>query len=85
MEKLPPLSPAQLREQAAAALGELEDFQSQACAGRVADILRHTLPQDVEERLKEIQGQLKLYEDDIAEELLNQLVNKLEKEDGAND
>ena len=84
-EKLPPLSPAQLREQAAAALGELEDFQSQACAGRVADILRHTLPQDVEERLKEIQGQLKLYEDDIAEELLNQLVNKLEKEDGAND
>ena len=84
-EKLPPLSPAQLREQAAAALGELEDFQSQACAGRVADILRHTLPQDTEERLKEIQGQLKLYEDDIAEELLNQLVNKLEKEDGAND
>ena len=84
-EKLPPLSPAQLREQAAAALGELEDFQSQACAGRVADILRHTLPQDVEERLKEIQGQLKLYEDDIAEELLNQLVNKLEKEDGAHD
>ena len=60
-------------------------FQSQACAGRVADILRHTLPQDTEERLKEIQGQLKLYEDDIAEELLNQLVNKLEKEDGAND
>lgn len=51
----------------------------------MADILRHTLPQDVEERLKEIQGQLKLYEDDIAEELLNQLVNKLEKEDGAND
>ena len=84
-EKLPPLSPAQLREQAAAALGELEDFQSQACAGRVADILRHTLPQDTEERLKEIQGQLKLYEDDIAEELLNQLVNKLEKEDGAHD
>lgn len=51
----------------------------------MADILRHTLPQDTEERLKEIQGQLKLYEDDIAEELLNQLVNKLEKEDGAND
>ena len=63
----------------------IKKVQSQACAGRVADILRHTLPQDTEERLKEIQGQLKLYEDDIAEELLNQLVNKLEKEDGAND
>ena len=32
---------------------------------------------------EEIQGQLKLYEDDNAEALLNQLLSKLEKETGS--
>ena len=84
-EKLPPLPTLELREQVGAALKKLEDFRSQECAGMVADILRHELSQDTADSLKEIQGQLKLYEDDNAEELLNQLLSKLEKEEGAND
>ena len=38
--------------------------------------------QNVERSLKEIQGQLKLFEDDDAESLLGQLLRELEKEDG---
>ncbi len=84
-EKLPPLPMPELREQVGTALKELEEFRSQECAGVVADILRHKLSQDTADSLKEIQGQLKLYEDDNAEKLLNQLLSKLEKEEGAND
>ena len=65
-----------------AALSELEDFRSEACAGMVEAMLRYTLPQNVERSLKEIQGQLKLFEDDDAESLLGQLLRELEKEDG---
>ena len=41
------------------------------------------MPQDAADSLGEIQGQLKLYEDDNAEALLNQLLSKLEKETGS--
>ena len=44
-------------------------------------MLSHELPQYAEERLLEIQEQLRLYEDDKAEELLDQLLNILEKEE----
>lgn len=50
----------------------------------MADVLRHQLPQDTADSLKEIQKQLKLYEDDAAEALLGQLLHKLEKEEGVN-
>lgn len=42
-------------------------------------MLAHELPAAVEERLLEIQEHLRLYEDDDAEELLEQLVGILEK------
>ena len=41
----------------------------------------HELPKDVSERLLQIREQLKLYEDDNAEELLGQLLDILEKEE----
>ncbi len=81
-EKLPPLSHQEITERVRAALSELEDFRSEACAGMVEAMLRYTLPQNVERSLKEIQGQLKLFEDDDAESLLGQLLRELEKEDG---
>ncbi len=84
-EKRPSLSAHELTEQVRAALGELEHFRSQECAGRVEDILHHALPRDVVDRLREIQGQLKLYEDDNAEALLGRLLSQLEREEGAND
>ncbi len=82
-EKLPPLPPEDLRERVGAALEELEHFRSRECAGIVEELLSHQLPQEAADGLAEIQGQLKLYEDDNAEALLNQLLSKLEKETGS--
>ena len=81
--RLPELSSAEVRERAAKALSELEDFRSRECAGLVAELLRHQLPRDTEDRLTEIQKQLRLYEDDEAETLLRQLLGKLEEEMGS--
>ncbi len=80
-EKLPALPIGELKEQAAEALERLRHFQSRECAERVDRILLHELPKDVAERLSQIRGQLKLYEDDNAEELLGQLLDILEKEE----
>lgn len=84
-ETRPSLPVHALRERVGAALHELENFRSQECAGMVEDILHHALPRDTADSLKEIQGQLKLFEDDNAEALLGQLCRKLEREDGVHD
>lgn len=81
-EKLPCPPMQELTEQTATALEELKHFRSQECAGKVEMMLAHELPEDVKERLLQIREQLKLYEDDNAEELLNQLLGILKKEDG---
>ena len=83
-ELLPSLSLPELREQASAALDALENFRSRECAGMVEAMLRHVLPQDAVKRLREIQEQLLLYEDDHAEELLRQLLSELDKEEETN-
>lgn len=83
-EKLPALSAGELRERVGAALEALEDFRSRECAGVVEDLLRHELPRAAADSLKEIRGQLRLYEDDNAEDLLNQLLLELKKEEDAN-
>lgn len=75
-EKLPALSMHEMAKQAAAALNELEHFHSQKCAVMVDELLLHELPQDVADSLKTIQEQLHLYEDDHAEELLRELLDK---------
>ena len=80
-EKLPRLPIRELREQTATALEELKHFRSRECAERVEKMLLHELPEDVGECLLQIREQLKLYEDDNAEELLGQLLRILEKED----
>lgn len=81
-EKLPCLPIQQLREQIMAALEELEHFHSRECLEQVESMLLHELPKDAEEHLLQIREQLRLYEDDNAEELLGQLLKKLEKEEG---
>ena len=72
--KLPALTAQELKEQVGTALDQLEHFRSRECADGVEEILRHELPEDMKERLLQIQEQLKLYEDDNAEELLRQLL-----------
>ncbi len=80
-EKLPALPVSELKEQTAAALEELNHFRSQQCADIVETMLRHELPEQVSVHLLQIREQLRLYEDDYAEELLGRLLGKLEKEE----
>ena len=80
-EKLPGLSAEELREQAATALNELEHFRSGECAERVENMLSHELPEEFRESLEQIREQLKLYEDDNAEELLRRFLAILDKEE----
>ncbi len=82
-EKLPALSAGELRQQVMEAFERLKHFQSRECSQRVEELLLHELSEDVAEQLLQIRGQLKLYEDDAAEELLGQLLEILEKEENA--
>ena len=84
-EKLPCLPIQELKEQIATALEELKHFWSQKCAERVKSILEHELPAEVDEQLLRIQEQLRLYEDDNAEEMLGCLLDGFEKEEGENE
>lgn len=77
-EKLPCLPVQELRKRTACALEELKHFQSQACAKIIEELLLHEMPEETTKRLLQIQEQLKLYEDDNAEELLSQLLSILE-------
>lgn len=61
----------------AAALEQLKHFHSRECAEKVDALLGCELPKDVEERLLRIREQLRLYEDDNAEEMLGQLLSAL--------
>lgn len=60
---------------------ELKHFRSRECAGRVETMLTYELPKEAEERLSQIREQLRLYEDDYAEELLSQLLGILKEEE----
>lgn len=59
------------------ALARLETFHSRECADIVAELLKHHMESDVKTRLLEIQERLQLYEDDEAEELFRQLLERL--------
>ncbi len=59
------------------ALDSLKNFRSRDCLEKLEDILHFLLPPDMENTLLEIQGQLKLYEDETAENMLEDLVGKL--------
>lgn len=63
------------------ALELLENFRSKECAAKLDGLLRYQLDPVTESRLRNIREQLKMYEDDRAEELLRQLIDWLEKED----
>lgn len=80
-KKLPCLPLWKVKEETVEALEELKRFRSRQCAERVGTLLHHDLPKEIVERLLQIQEQLKLYEDDNAEELLGQLLCMLEKEE----
>lgn len=80
-EKLPCLPLQELKEQTASALEDLKHFRSKECLEKVETILLHKLPGKAEESLLKVREQLRLYEDDNAEELLGQMLSMLEKEE----
>ena len=63
------------------ALEKLESFKSKDCAHIIEGLLKYQLDPNEMTKLREIQDQLRMYEDDKAEELLNELIDWLEKED----
>ncbi|MCM1212069.1 MAG: ATP-binding protein [Blautia sp.] len=77
-EKLPELERADLLREVGNALERLENFRAKECAHIIEEIQQHRLDPDVESRLKEIQEQLALYEDDTAEGMLRELVKLIE-------
>ena len=77
-EKLPYMEAKELREQIELALEDLSHFRSKECRERVDAMLLHELPEKAAESLLRIQEQLRLYEDDNAEELLSQLLGMFE-------
>lgn len=80
-EKLPCPPMQELRKQTEEALENLKHFRSQECMEGVEALLACELPGNMAERLLHIREQLKLYEDDNAEELLGELLSILEREE----
>ncbi|MCM1182980.1 MAG: ATP-binding protein [Roseburia sp.] len=72
---------AELLREIGEALEQLENFRAKECAHMIEDILRYRLEPDTEARLREIQEQLSLYEDEAAEGLLRELMEQMEKGD----
>ncbi len=63
------------------ALSSLENFQSKDCAHAIEALLEYRLDTAVETELEKIREQLKLYEDDAAEQMLRELIEQIQKEE----
>lgn len=70
-----------LVEEIGEALERLENFRAKQCAGKLEEILQYRLPDGIESKIMEIKEQLRLYEDDVAEQMLRELIVQIEKED----
>jgi CheY-like chemotaxis protein len=78
----PPTEPAEVvdtklvKDKIASALYSVEHFKPKDAIATIEELLEETLPEDTEKSLREILGLLKVYEDDMAEDKLRELVNK---------
>lgn len=73
-EKKQEIDSAECTEQIKEALESLENFRAKDCAQKIEQLLEYRLQPDIEANLTEIQGLLKLYEDEKAELLLGKLL-----------
>ena len=71
------LEKTELLERIRSALSDLENFQSKDCAHKVEEILEYRLEESTETALEKIREQLKLYEDDAAEQMLRELIEQM--------
>lgn len=79
-EKEQEIEKADLLQKIETALNNLENFQSKDCANQIEEILEYHLAADTEAALDKIREQLKLYEDDAAEQMLRELIEQIQKE-----
>ena len=56
------------------ALDSLENIRAKDCAQKIEELMQYRLDPDIERKLTEIQGQLKLYEDEVAEHMLQEML-----------
>lgn len=76
-KKMQEIGQADLVSEIRAALERLENFRAKECAHKIGEILQYRLQPELETQLTEIQGLLRLYEDDKAEQLLRELLEHL--------
>ena len=62
-------------------LDSLENFQAKECSRKIEEVLEYRLDESIEKELEKIREQLKLYEDDEAEQMLRELIEQIEKGD----
>ena len=67
----------QLRHEIETALGSLENFQAKECAHIIEEIMECRLEADIEAELGKIREQLRLYEDEAAEQMLRGLLDRI--------
>ena len=80
-EKTQEMERADLIREIKEALDSLENFRAKDCARKLENILQYRLSPDTERKLEEIQEQLKLYEDEAAEQMLRDLIKQIETEE----
>lgn len=69
---------AELLREIESALTSLEDFQAKECAHKIEEILEYQLEAEIATALERVREQLKLYEDDAAEQMLRELIKQME-------
>ncbi|MCI9527138.1 MAG: response regulator [Lachnospiraceae bacterium] len=72
---------SELAREIGEALERLENFRAKQCAGKLEEILQYRLTDGIESKIIGIKEQLRLYEDDVAEQMLRELIAQIEKED----
>ncbi|MDE6219336.1 MAG: response regulator [Lachnospiraceae bacterium] len=73
-EKVREIESAEFLQEIKAALESLENFRAKECAHKIGNLLQCRLRPEIEAQLTEIQGLLKLYEDEAAEQLLRAML-----------
>lgn len=71
------IAKADLLQEIKTALNYLENFQSKDCAHIIETLLEYRLEATIETELERISAQLKLYEDDAAEQMLRELIEQI--------
>lgn len=71
------ISKEELLHEIESALESLEDFQAKECAHTIEALLECRMEPDTESVLMKVKEQLKLYEDDAAEQMLHELIEQI--------